>query len=166
MNQFLPYLIAQFDNYKPNENAGRAKTQVELKAELIRDNAIGLIFTLFISAQAIAQDIPLIEKTHDISRSAKKGYLGRVEAHPDKETFDMIFIAKGGSNNYIKTETYTFDKNLNQIGNTSEEIELEKARLKWRWFKYKGDLYKYYMASGAIDIKGNMTFRKKEITGR
>lgn len=118
---------------------------------------------LVISCTATAQD--LLEKSHDISRKAKKGYLGQVVTNADKGTFDMIFIYKSTSKNKIKTETYTFDKNLVQIGNTQDEIELEKARLKWKWFKYKGDLYKYNMSSASANLKGDLVFRKKEITG-
>jgi hypothetical protein len=54
----------------------------------------------------------VLEKDQDISRKARKGFLGSVEKNEANGTFDMIYVLKSSDKKVI-TETYTFDKDLN-----------------------------------------------------
>jgi len=104
----------------------------------------------------------MLEKDYEISRKAKKGYLGNVE-EKDKGNFDMIYILPS-SKRKIKTEIYHYDKDANQLGVDKDEIEIEKARTKWSWFNYKGDYFLANNISVSANFTGDFVLRKKRIT--
>jgi hypothetical protein len=113
---------------------------------------------------SFAQEVPVLEKSHEISRKSKKGYLAQIVPHADKNTFDMIFVLKGGGKTTIKTEIYTFDKDLNLIDTQKDEQEIERVKTKFKWFKFNGDDRKFNMTSANANLKNELIFRKKEIT--
>ena len=82
------------------------------------------------------------EKTHDVSKKARNGYLGNVVVDDVKKQFDMVFVTKS-TNKKIKFDVYQYDYDLNLINEFSDEQDVEKARTKYQWFgkKYKGDEY-------------------------
>jgi hypothetical protein len=118
----------------------------------------------FCCINLFAQDIPLLEKSHDVSRKARKGYLGQVVANESKGTFDMIYVIKGGGKNNLRTETYSFDKELKLLDTKKEDHELESARKKHKWLTYRGDELSFVMTSGYANLKGELVFRKRKIT--
>ncbi len=111
---------------------------------------------------AVAQDDFILEKDYEISRKAKKGYLGNVEKK-ENGNFDMIYILPSGARK-IKTEIYHFDKDCNQLGVERDEMEIERARLRWKWFTYKGDFYLTNTLSASANMMGKLVFRKKLVT--
>jgi hypothetical protein len=123
--------------------------------------ALALLFAIKIVQ---AQQIPLTEKTHDISRASRKGYLGQVTPNLKDKTFDMIFVLKGSSKKKLKTEVYTFDQELNLVNTKSEEEELELVRTKYKWLTYRGDELKFTMTSISTSYKGELVFRRKEVS--
>ncbi len=118
---------------------------------------------LLLSNMLFAQAIDILEKDHGISRKSRKGYLGAVESHPEKNTFDMIFVLKPTAKK-IPYEIYTFDKELNLINTVKEEEELEKVRRKFKWFKFKGETYETKSAYARANLKGELILREKLIT--
>ena len=86
-----------------------------------------LLLNLILSLSAMAQ-LSVVEKPHDISRKARKGYLGAVEPNLTNGTFDMIYVLKS-NNRKIITETYTFDKNLNLINTVKEGSDIEAKNI-------------------------------------
>lgn len=122
-----------------------------------------LIGAILLTGSVLAQEIPLIEKSHDISRKSRKGYLGQITTNPENNTFDMVFFLKGGGKNTLKTETYSFDKDLNLIGNVKDEIQLEEARKKYKKLTYRGDELLFNMTTAAANMRGDLVLRKKEI---
>jgi hypothetical protein len=118
----------------------------------------------FCCINLFAQDIPLLEKSHDVSRKARKGYLGQVVANESKGTFDMIYVIKGGGKNNLRTETYSFDKELKLLDTKKEDHELESACKKYKWITYRGDELSFVMTSGYANLKGELVFRKRKIT--
>ncbi|MDX1936688.1 MAG: hypothetical protein SFU21_06210 [Flavihumibacter sp.] len=117
-----------------------------------------LLFVVALQAQ-----LDVLEKGHDISRKARKGYLGAIQANPDNSTFDLIFVLKSPSSKII-TETYTFDKDLNLKNTLKEEEELEKVKKKHKWFKYKGETYESKSIYVRSNFKGEMVFREKKVS--
>ncbi|MCX6307031.1 MAG: hypothetical protein NT040_18865 [Bacteroidetes bacterium] len=106
----------------------------------------------------------MLEKDYEISRKAKKGYLGNVE---EKEggNFDMIFILPS-SQRKIKSEIYHFDKEATLLNVEKDELEIEKARKKWKWFNYKGDYFLANNISASANYSADLVFRKKRITAK
>jgi hypothetical protein len=115
--------------------------------------------SLFITLQA---QMEVLEKDHDISRKARKGFLGAVEKNETNGTFDMIYVLKSNDKKVI-TETYTFDKDLNLKNTVKEEEEIEKVKKKYKWFKFKGETYESKSVFVRSNAKGEMVFREKTI---
>lgn len=122
--------------------------------------------SLFVVAMAgiiSAQQMPLLEKSHDISRKSRKGYLGEITTNTEKNTFDMVFFLQGGGKNTLKTETYSFDKELNLTNTVKEDIELDRARKKYKKLTFRGDELLYNMTTASANLRGDLVLRKKEI---
>lgn len=119
-----------------------------------------VLFT-FLFGHSFAQ-MDVMEKDHDISRKARKGYLGAIETHPDKNNFDLIFVLKS-TNSKVITETYTFNKDLALENQVKEEEEVEKVKKKFKWFKFKGETYESKSVFVRGNMKGEMIFREKTV---
>ena len=116
-------------------------------------------------APAIAQQPgSILEKDYDISRKAKRGYLGSVD-RLDNGNFDMTYVLPSSARK-VKYEIYHFDKDANLINTERDEIELERARLRWKWFTYKGDIYLTNTLSAGANLTGQLIFRKKIVTAK
>ncbi|MDR3694609.1 hypothetical protein [Mucilaginibacter sp.] len=114
------------------------------------------------ASQAYAQ-LPVLEKSYDISRKAKNGFLGGIEVDTAKGTFDMIYVLRS-SDRKIKREIYTFDKELNLVNTVKDEEEVEKMRHKYKWFNFKGDTRVTHSLTASANLTQKLVFRKKEIT--
>lgn len=121
------------------------------------------LFTMMMTPLIFAQEM-MLEKDYEISRKAKKGYLGNVEPL-ENGNFNMIFILPS-SQKKIKSEIYKFDKDANLLGVDNEEIEVEKARKRWKWFNYKGDFFIANNISASANMTADLVFRKKQINAR
>jgi hypothetical protein len=116
-----------------------------------------ILFVLSVSAQ-----IDIFEKPHDISRKARKGYLGAIESNKEKNTFDLTYVLKS-TNNKVIIENYTFDKDLNLINTQKEEEEVEKVRKRYKWFRFRGEEYESKSIYVRGNMKGEMIFREKTV---
>ncbi len=123
---------------------------------------IGFMILFFSSLTSVFSQKMMLEKDYEISRKAKKGYLGNVE-EKENGNFDMIYILPS-SKRKIKTEIYHYDKEANQLGVDKDEIEIEKARTRWSWFNYKGDYFLANNTSASANFSSDLVFRKKRIT--
>ena len=121
------------------------------------------ILTLLLLSASVYGQLPVLEKSYDISRKAKNGYFGGVEINQAKGTFDMIYVLKS-SDRKIKRETYTFDKELNLINTVKDEEDVEKMRAKHKWFNFKGDVRVTHSLTASANATFKLVFRKKEIT--
>ncbi len=122
-----------------------------------------ILFTLTIFSSLQAQMMDVLEKDYDISRKARKGFLGAVEKNEAAGTFDMIYVLKSTDKKVI-TETYTYDKDLNLKNTVKEDEEIEKVKKKYKWFKYKGETYESRSVYVRSNLKGEMVFREKIIS--
>jgi hypothetical protein len=121
------------------------------------------IILLVVSLASFAQDIPLYEKPHEVSRASKKGYLGQVVPNNSTGTFDMIYVLKSTARK-VKTEIYTFDKELNLVNTQREDEDVERVRTKYKWFTFRGEQVKFNMTSVSASFRGELTLKRKEIT--
>lgn len=119
--------------------------------------ALFTMLCLFVQAQH-----NIIEKDYDISRKAKRGYLGAV-SKTDDGGFEMIYVLPSSARK-IKTETYHFDKDANLLNTEKDEMEVEKARRKWKWFTYRGDYLVTNTLAAGTNMTGTLVFRKKRVT--
>jgi hypothetical protein len=122
------------------------------------------IFLIFSNLSSVFSQKMMLEKDYEISRKAKKGYLGNVE-EKDNGNFDMIFILPS-SQKKIKSEIYHFDKDATLLNIDRDELEIERARKKWRWFNYKGDFFLANNISASANFSADLVFRKKRISAK
>jgi hypothetical protein len=124
----------------------------------------GIITIAMLWATTAVAQLPVLEKSYDISRKAKNGYLGGVEVDAAKETFDMVFVLRSSTDKKVKREIYTYDKELNLVNTVKDEQELAVMKKKYKWFNFKGDSYQSHSLSASANLTGKLVFRKKEIT--
>ncbi len=123
-----------------------------------------IIISLAVSLIVFAQ-LEVFEKVHEISRKAKKGYLGGIENHSDNQKFDMIYVLPSSAKK-VKLEIYTFDKDLNLVEEKKTEEDIELVRTRYKWFNFRGDEYTKYSLTASATMASKLVFRKKEITYR
>jgi hypothetical protein len=135
-----------------------------MKILLKKPITVTIIALLSWSIQTMAQ-VPILEKSFDVSRKAKNGYLGNVDMNDAKGTIDMTYILESSNKNKLKYEIYTYDKDLNLINTVKDEELLEKAKTRWSWFKFKGESFITNSLSASSDMSGKLVFRKKQTKG-
>ena len=121
-----------------------------------------ILFGVATFAQQSTFDI--LEKDYEISRKAKKGYLGGVEPSGNGG-FEMVYFLPS-SKRKVKIETYTFDKDANLVNTLKDEWDVEKVKKKWKFFNFKGDEYITTAASVSTNLTGKMMFKKREIKAK
>jgi hypothetical protein len=144
------------------------KNQKSRKSSIkwVRINIVLFIFSIFMlgAIQASAQ-VPILEKSYDVSRKAKNGYLAHIETNETKGTIDMIYVLSSTTKRKIKYEIYTYDKDLNLINTVQEEEFIDKVKTRWSWFNFKGDSFVTKSLTASSDLMGKLVFRKKQTTG-
>ena len=120
-----------------------------------------LIVVLIFPLVATAQKIEL-EKTYKITGASKRGALNNVEYN--KETgYTLTYVTKSNEK-MAKFQIYTFDKDFNFINMVEDEQEFEKAKTKYKWFKYKGEEYSVEGMYVEKNIAGSLVLKRKQIT--
>ncbi len=126
---------------------------------------IKLLITALLMAwlgSSLAQN-EVLEKSYDISRKAKRGYLGGTEVNEQNQTFDMIYVLPSSARK-VKIETYTFNKDLDLVNTASDDWDVDKVRSRYKWFNFRGDTYQTNALTASITMGGKLVFRKKLIT--
>ncbi len=123
-----------------------------------------VFFSTAVSIWAQQTGMNILEKDYEISRKAKKGYLGGVEAKPDGG-FDMVYFLPS-SRKKVKIETYSFDKDANLKNTVKDEWDVEKVKKKWKFFNFKGDEYVTTSAAVSANMMGKLMFKKREIKAK
>lgn len=132
---------------------------MKLKKTII---ALFALSSLAMTAQEAGFNV--LEKDYDISRKAKKGYLGGVEAK-ENGSFDLIYFLPS-SKRKVKIETYTFDKDALLTNTVKDEWEVEKARKRYKGLTYKGDLLINKAISVSSNMLGKLVYKNREITAK
>src|SRR5262245_14842172 len=101
-----------------------------------------LMLLLCVVASGIAKAQSLeAENTYEITGKANRGYLGDVVIDESANDIALTFVTKA-NDKMAKFETYHFDAATYAFKNLdTEEIEFEKAKTKFKWFKYRGESY-------------------------
>jgi hypothetical protein len=123
-----------------------------------------LTLLIFFTVSEIRAQLPVLEKSFDISRKSKNGYLGGVETDSKNQTLDMIYVLRSSNKRKVKREIYTFDKDLKLLNTVKDEQDVEQMKKKYKWFNFKGDSYISNSLSASANLTGKLVFRKKEIT--
>lgn len=124
---------------------------------------LGLILSL--KAQTIE-----VEKMHELSKRAKRGYLYHINIDKTTENIDLIFITSQNQRR-IKMEIYTFDKDYNLVEQRQEEQEIENNRVRLRLGKSDVEIkvkYKEDIVREGISVEGTFTrtlvLKRKQVT--
>jgi hypothetical protein len=75
----------------------------------------------------------------------------------------LTYVTKSNDRK-AKFQIYTFDYDFNFIDMVEDEIEFEKAKTKYSWFNYQGELYTTEGLYVEPNMVGTLVLRKKRIT--
>ncbi len=117
-----------------------------------------LLMPMMMSAQKLS-----IEKTYDISRKAKRGYLGNASFSDATRQFVLTYVTKANERK-VKFENYYFDYDFNFLKEEADEMDFDKARTKYKWFRYKGENYVVEGLGVEPNLTGTLVLRKRRIT--
>lgn len=112
----------------------------------------------FSSAQSVE-----VEKTYELTGKSKRGALANVEYDAAKGTYTLYYVTKS-TEKKAKFEIYVFDKDFNFVNMTEDEIEFEKVKTKYTWFKYKGEQYVVEGLFVEPNLTGTLVLKKKRIS--
>lgn len=123
---------------------------------------LSILLTMIFSLDSIGQTLD-IENTYTITGKAKRGTLGDAFFDAQNKTYALTYVTKTNDRK-AKFQTYTFDYNFNFLDMAEDEIEFEKAKKKYRWFKYQGELYSVEGLFVEPNFTGTLVLRQKKIT--
>ena len=123
---------------------------------------LAILMTMTFSFESIAQTLDA-ENTYTITGKAKRGALGDASFDADQKIYSLVYVTKSNDRK-AKFQTYTFDYGFNFIDMTEDEIEFEKAKTKYKWFKYQGELYTSQGLYVEPNMVGTLVLREKLIT--
>lgn len=120
-----------------------------------------LAYTLvFIASLATAQTID-IEKTHDVSKEAMKGFIHIVNSDLEKRQIDVVYRVRA-KKNQAKFITYSFDTDFNLLNQSEELIDMEKELpSKYRPKKYKGEDFSREGLAVDPNMMGTLVLKRK-----
>ena len=109
------------------------KIKSRLKGNLKQSSQLLLAFAmlLLVPFDFKGQEIE-VESTYEISGKAKRGDLEHVTY--DTDGYKLTYVIRS-SKNKLKMEHYSFDSDFRFQGLEEEELELPKAKTKFRWFR-------------------------------
>lgn len=96
--------------------------------------ALMFIINIGIFNVSFAQDMNILEKDYEISRKAKKGYLGGMEKQ-ENGNFDLIYFSPSTFFGKAVVETYTFDKDCNLLNTVRQDLENGESSQKIQVFR-------------------------------
>jgi len=123
---------------------------------------LSIFILLIFSSGSIAQTLEA-ENTYTITGKAKKGALGDVSYDADKGIYTLTYVTKSNEKK-AKFQIYTFDNDFNFINMEVDEIEFDKAKTKYSWFNYNGELYTTQGLYVVPNLTGTLVLKQKKIT--
>ncbi len=122
-----------------------------------------LTLTLFIVSPILdAQQLEL-EKTYQISRASKRGFLAGLDYDNAAKTYTLTYFTDQKKNTF-KYEQYVFDNDFNLVKEDEFTEDAEKMKKKFKWFRFKGDEYTVMGNTVENNMMGALVLRKKKIT--
>jgi len=95
----------------------------------------------------------VLEKTYQVDKKAKKGYLDDVIINPTDNTTTLSFVTKAKGNK-VNYQDYVFDKDYNFVTMKTEEVEYKSK-------KYKGEKYAIEGITLEPAMLGGFNIKKK-----
>jgi hypothetical protein len=121
------------------------------------------ILALLFAGSSAAQKLEA-ENTYEISGKANRGYLGDVIIDEPANDIGLTFVTKANEK-MAKFETYHFDATSYAFKKLeTDEIEFEKAKTKYKWFKYRGENYSVEAVSVERNLTGTLVLKRKQIS--
>ncbi|SFC70719.1 hypothetical protein SAMN05421780_108166 [Flexibacter flexilis DSM 6793] len=117
------------------------------------------------AAPVMAQTVE-VEKVHEISRRAKRGYLAKMDFDEAKGQYTLYFVVSENKRR-IKLEVYTFDRDFNLVEQHEEEEMVEQLSKKYKWFKYvspEKEVIIWENVTVESNFVGTLVLKKKQIT--
>jgi hypothetical protein len=118
----------------------------------------GMLYLLQISGQDIE-----IEKIYEISGKAKRGNLSYAVFDEKSGTYNLTYVTKANEK-MAKFETYLFDKEFNFLKLDQQELEFEKTKAVYPWWKFRGEKYETDGISADPNLFGQLVLRKYHIS--
>lgn len=118
-----------------------------------------------VTAAAFAQTVE-VEKVHEISRRAKRGYLAKMDFEEASGKYTLYFVVSENKRR-IKLEVYTFDRDFNLIEQHEEEEMVEQLSKKYKWFKYVSpdkEVITWESLTVEPNFLGTLVLKKKQTT--
>jgi hypothetical protein len=103
-----------------------------------------------------------LEKTYEITGKSKRGALANVEFDKD-QGYTLTYVIKSNEK-MAKFQIYTFDKDFNFNNMVEDEQEFEKAKVKYKWFRYRGEEYSVEGIFVEPTVTGALVLRKKMVS--
>jgi hypothetical protein len=122
-----------------------------------------IIMAVFISCYSTNAQKLELEKTYEITGKSKRGYLGKVEYDAAAKVYSLIYVTKS-TERKVKFETYRFDKDFNFLDKKADELDVDRAKLSFSWFNFRGDSYVIETISVSGNFTGTLVLKKKRIT--
>lgn len=125
-----------------------------------------LIFILcfcFLSFSWVQAQVLELEKTYEVTGKSKRGQLAKVDFDAATGVYTLTYVTKS-NDKVAKFQIYTFDKDFNFLNMVEDEQEFEKAKSKYKWFSYKGDLYTVEGLFVEPNMIGTLVLKRKKIS--
>jgi hypothetical protein len=124
---------------------------------------LSVILCLLLSNYALTQSLEA-ENTYEITGKANRGFLGDITIDEPANDIALTFVTKS-NDRMAKFETYHFDAASYAFKKMdAEEIEFEKAKTKYKWFKYKGENYSVQAVTVERNFTGTLVLKRKLIS--
>lgn len=123
--------------------------------------AIGLLAVMLFGQIDLKAQTIEAEKTYEISGKAKRGTLANAEF--TGTNYVLTYVTKS-TGRKMKFEIYTFDKEYNFVSKEEDELEFEKAKLKFKWFKFQKEEYTVEGLFVEPNMMGTLVLKRKRIT--
>lgn len=116
---------------------------------------------IWLSASLFAQVVET-EKTYEISRKSKRGYLAGLDYDESAKTYQLNYITKL-TDRKLKYEYYKFDNNFNFLSDGEGEEKFEQMKLKFSWFKFRELLYTIEGVTVENNMTGTLVMKRKKV---
>lgn len=104
-----------------------------------------------------------MEKTYALTGKSKRGTLANVEFDRNTGHYTLYYVTKANDKK-ARFEIYTFDRDFNFVNLATDEIEFDKVKSKYKWFKYRGELYTVEGLFVEPNLMGTLVLKRKRIT--
>jgi hypothetical protein len=114
---------------------------------------------MLMASSSFGQEVET-EKTYEISRKSKRGYLAGVDFDDAAKTYQLTYITKQ-TERKLKYEFYKFDNDFNFLSDGEGEEKFELMKSKFKWFKFRELLYTVEGVTVENNFTGTLVMKRK-----